>query len=229
MVSECSPLNKNQTKVWDAVITLLCVICMVILFLFSQNIMTVWPRLHAGEGRYEQFLLVSHTLLLLPLIIVLPLAAKKMQFGFELGTAWSWRFYGIFTAVMLPVILFVSARPDFRNYYPIYAPAAVAGWPLVYHLVLYSMYLFSWELFFRGYFTHSAWRLCGWAGIVLQAVVFAAMHLGKPVPEVLGSFIAGIAMAIIAVRAHSFLPGCITHIVISGFMDICVVWRNLHP
>ncbi len=213
----------------DITLTLLCVALMGLLFLYSQNRLPVWPRLPYGEGRYEQFLLFSHTILLIPLLIALPLCMRGREFGFQIGSQWSWKFYGIFTLCMLPVLWFASARPDFRGYYPIYAPASSGGWPLGYHLLLYSLYLFSWELFFRGVLTFASWRAFGYAGVILQAMVFAGMHWGKPMPELAGSLVAGIAMGLIAIRGKSFLPGFAAHALISGLMDIMVVWRNLHP
>lgn len=213
----------------DIALTILCCGLMGLLYLYSQNKLSVLPRLPYGAGRYEQFLLVSHTLLLIPLIIALPLSIRGREFGFGLGTAWSWKFYGVFVLCMVPVLWFASARPDFRSYYPIYTPATSGGWPLGYHLLVYSLYLFSWELLFRGVFTHASWRVMGYSGVLLQALVFAGLHWGKPMPEVFGSLIAGIAMGLIAIRGRSFLPGFAAHAVISALMDIFVVWRNLHP
>lgn len=223
-----SPANVQQR--WpDTIITLLCCALMLLLYLYSQNRLGIWPRLPYGEGRYEQFLLVSHTLLLIPLIFALPLSLSGREFGFQIGAAWSWKFYGLFVICMMPVLWFASARPDFRGYYPIYAPASSGGWPLGYHLLVYGLYLFSWELFFRGVLSFASWRVMGYAGVVLQALVFAGMHWGKPIPELVGSLVAGIAMGLIAIRSKSFLPGFAAHVAISGLMDIMVVWRNLHP
>jgi hypothetical protein len=78
----------------------------------------------------------------------------------------------------------------------------------------------------RQVLTSIGWRWLGWWGIALQSLAFAVSHIGKPLPEVAGSFVAGVVLGAIAVRTHSFVPGFVCHALVSATMDIFVLMRG---
>jgi membrane protease YdiL (CAAX protease family) len=191
---------------------------------------TVWSAGSIRPSRsWEEFLLVNIAALLLP--------AALISFGVlripaaDLGAAPSSDNGGrralVLYALMLPVMLIASRLPEFQQYYPMYAPAEWDGRALLYHELTYGAYLLCWEAFFRGYLTFGLKRGFGdaWA-VVLQAALFGLMHIGKPLPEVIGSFIAGVVLGVLALRSRSFLPCFLVHWACSATFDLLVIWAK---
>ena len=118
-------------------------------------------------------------------------------------------------AVFAPIILIAAASPDAQNYYlwtmsdnwwlgHQYGSKAFSGgtwsgslfyggrivWSrLAYHELVMGFYMFGWEFFFRGFLLNGFRRFLPLSGaILLQAAFFTALHIGKPIPEVISSF-----------------------------------------
>ena len=60
----------------------------------------------------------------------------------------------------------------------------------------------------------------------LLSIGFGIMHIGKPMPEVYGSFIAGLALGWLAVRARSFYPCFLLHWAISITFDLLTIYAR---
>lgn len=178
---------------------------------------------------YAEFVLVSDTLLLLPAVILIAFGVSPVRLGLAGASRRWWLIAGAMTLFMVALAWVVSHRPEFRSYYPMYAPARSGGCALVFHLLVYGVYLWLWEWVYRGVLTLPAWRLFGWYGVFGQAVLFGLMHAGKPLPEVFGSFVAGVVLGWLAVRSGSFVPGAIAHIMVSSSMDLFVVTATRLP
>lgn len=58
---------------------------------------------------------------------------------------------------------------------------------------------------------------------MIQALLFGIMHIGKPLQEVFGSFIAGIILGVLALRSRSFLPCFWLHWARSATFDLLVI------
>jgi membrane protease YdiL (CAAX protease family) len=96
-----------------------------------------------------------------------------------------------------------------------------------YHQLTYGFYFFFWEWFYRGFLTFGLARGLGSpAAIVLQSVGFGIMHIGKPMPEVYGSFAAGIALGWLATKGRSFYPCFLLHWAVSVTFDILAVYAR---
>ena len=61
--------------------------------------------------------------------------------------------------------------------------------------------------------------------ILMGALPFVISHIGKPFPEVLGSFIAGIFLSILSLETRSFWYGMLLHGLVAVFME--VISQNL--
>ncbi len=178
---------------------------------------------------HEEYLLVNCLFLLLPLVAILPLPGRVSLYATGIGDRGGWLVAGGCYLFMLPLLWWASARPDFQQTYPLYRMARYWLPALWYHELTYTFYLWCWELFFRGILTSICWRWLGWAGIVLQAMAFMLLHLGKPAPEVAGSLVAGLVLGVLAVRSGSFLPGFACHALVSASMDVFVLMRMRSP
>ena len=98
---------------------------------------------------------------------------------------------------------------------------------VVAHELGYVCYFFGWEFLFRGFLTLVLARYIGALAIVVQVVPFALLHVGKPQPEALGSIVAGIALAILALRTRSIWWGFLLHAAVALSMDAAALIARL--
>lgn len=217
-------------KRWDAGLLALCMGIIATLYAYNHQPYSLWTWLAPSAQRvyrsHEEYLLLNCLMLLLPLIALVSTGGNLRLYHAGAGNRWGWIVAVVCYLLMLPLLWWASARLDFQRTYPLYRPARVALSALLYHELTYTFYLWCWEMFFRGVLTSICWRWLGWAGIVLQSLAFALLHIGKPVPEVAGSFVAGMVLGWIAVRARSFVPGFACHALVSATMDILVLMRT---
>ena len=214
---------------WDAGLLALCLGVIGILYAYNHQPYSLASWLAPSAQRiyrsHEEYLLVNCLALLLPLAVLLSAGGNLCLYNVGKGNRWGWVVAGVCYLLMLPLLWWASARPDFQHTYPLYRPARVSLYALLYHELTYTFYLWCWELFFRGVLTGICWRWLGWWGIALQSLAFALLHIGKPLPEVAGSFVAGGVLGGIAVRARSFVPGFVCHALVSATMDVFVLIR----
>ncbi len=177
---------------------------------------------------WEEYLLVNTTaLLFVPWLSVAALGLDLSEFGARNPRQGASRIAALFFAGMAPLLLWASTRSEFQSYYPLVPQAAYDFRWLVYHEITYGFYLFCWEWFFRGYLTFGlARRFGGVSAVAAQAAVFGLLHIGKPAPEVVGSFVAGVALGWLALRGRSFLPCFWVHWAVSVAFDCLVIWQR---
>ena len=125
--------------------------------------------------------------------------------------------------------------PQLQEYYPIFKhfreaenlffsanPFDLDMGKMLFAEVIYAMYIFAWEFFFRGFLTLGLARSFGLWGIIIQAVPFVLLHLGKPVVEVVLSGVGGLALGLAAYYCRSFLPGFVLHVCLFVSIDVWV-------
>ena len=59
--------------------------------------------------------------------------------------------------------------------------------------------------------------------LLIQTIPFAVMHYTKPLPEAIGSIIAGVLLGILALETRSFLYGAAIHWLVAMTMDVVAV------
>jgi len=217
-------------KRWDAGLLVLCVCVLILLYAYNRQpyrfVTWLGSSVSFTYRSHEEYLLVNCLMLLLPWIVLVSAGGRLGSYHVGAGSRWGWAAAGMCYLLMVPLLWWASARPDFQHTYPLYPPARYTVPALLYHELTYTFYLWCWELFFRGVFTSICWRWLGWIGIALQSLAFALLHVGKPIPEVAGSFVAGMVLGGIAVRARSFVPGFVCHALVSATMDLLVLVRT---
>lgn len=135
--------------------------------------------------------------------------------------------------LFFPVVLLTATSPDFQTYYlqAMRQSGAIADLPLqlsvfglVRHQVILITYMFAWEWFFRGFLLMSVQRISGSVvAVLLQAVLFTVMHLGKPTIEVISSFFGAVILGIWALRARSMMPCFLVHALLTTLNDVAVL------
>ena len=217
-------------KRWDAGLLALCLGIITVLYAYNHQPFALMSWVDPSASRvyrsHEEYLLVNCLTLLLPMMVLVSAGGTLSLYNVGGGNRWGWAAAGVCYLFMLPLLWWASAQSDFQQTYPLYRPARSALSALLYHEMTYTFYLWCWEMFFRGVLTGIGWRWLGWWGIGLQSLAFALLHVGKPLPEVMGSFVAGMVLGGIAVRARSFVPGFVCHALVSATMDVFVLMRG---
>jgi membrane protease YdiL (CAAX protease family) len=144
-----------------------------------------------------------------PLSVLLLLGEQPMAYGLRIG---AWRI-GLVAAVLAalvvtPVIVIASGWTDVHAYY--HQDRLDIGRLLV----ASTLELSAAEFIYRGFLMMALIRWCGPIGVVLAAVPFAFMHLGKPELETLSTIFGGIGFGWLAWRTGSVLYGAALHVYI---------------
>lgn len=190
---------------------------------------------------YNEYIVVNTMALLwVPMLSILLLFREEpAKYGFSLGS-WGriWPFLVISFIGLFVLMLHASRLQEFQEYYPIFRrfaypmefrsifsgnPWQAAPWLTVYAAASYGLYMFCWEFFFRGYLLFGLQRSIGWWAVIVQALAFGLLHLGKPGLEVIASFGAGLILGIIALNAKSFVPCFVLHWAASLTFDVMIV------
>lgn len=151
-------------------------------------------------------------LTLVPLAASAALGFGPGDLGLRLG---EWRRSVRWAAIMLvaaaPVMLYASTLPEFRAYYPIWPPARESVPHLFLLWALLLVLMLNVEFFFRGFLLFHLEPVAGRLAVVLQALPYALVHLGKPSLEIPYSLFVGIVFGLVALRTRSILPSVLTH------------------
>ena len=175
---------------------------------------------------YYWFLITAFTLFLVPALVAKFGTKEKLSdYGIQLGNQkLGWRVTGIAWILMIPVvILAVIAYPPFVAKYPLCKVVASSWQTFLLYQLAYGVYMFSWEFFFRGFMLFGLERKFGNYSILIQTIPFAVMHYSKPLPEALGSIIAGVLLGVLALETRSFIYGAAIHWLVAMTMDVVAV------
>lgn len=160
---------------------------------------------------YDRFVLYF----ILPLLVIWLVFREPVgDYGFRWG---NWRAGLAWTAVsclIMALILYIVARtPAMQAYYEIRAPEQIGRL-----LWLNGVELFAWEFIWRGFMLFGLARILGpGPAILIQAIPFAFMHLGKPEIETLTTIFGGIGFGFVAWQSNSFIYPWLIHWFIASF------------
>jgi uncharacterized protein len=173
---------------------------------------------------WDDYLLTNiAALLLVPMMLILLVFRKEpSEFGFGVGDPRRGYFLaGVFFLLLLPLMIFAATRSEYQRYYPLDPRATYNLAGLCRFELVYGVYLFCWEFFFRGFLLFGLGRWLGFWSVFVQAAAFGIMHWGKP--EFLPSFFSGVILGILALRSRSFMPCFVLHWAISMTFDIFII------
>ena len=166
------------------------------------------------------------TLLLIPILVAkFGTREKLIDYGIQLGNQkLGWSVTGVAWLLMIPVvILAVIVYPPFVAKYPLCKAVTISWQAFLLYQLAYGVYMFSWEFFFRGFMLFGLERQFGNYSILIQTIPFAVLHYTKPLPEALGSIIAGVLLGILALETRSFIYGAAIHWLVAMTMDVVAV------
>ena len=147
----------------------------------------------------------------------------------------------LLTLLSLPAFVLASKNADMRATYPFYRPFNNVGEFLLYELT-YLPFFVAIEFIFRGYLLFGladigeqkarARGVAAAAGtafyfgryaLLIQMLSYTAWHLGKPLPELWGTLIWGLAAGVMAYTIRSIWPVVLSHWLLNVIFDAIVI------
>ena len=182
---------------------------LVLQFVINANTYLLWT----AKGFILMFII--------PALLILFTKTNPSKFGFNFNNIKQSIIYAIIIVIVsLPFLFYFSTEPSFKAYYPLwknqmdFIPAEL--------LLFFSM--IGIELFFRGFLLNIAIKYVNWKyAVILQAVLYMLVHIGKPFPEVFLSLFAGLAFGYAAFKTKSIMPSLISHYSIAVIFDILTI------
>lgn len=172
-----------------------------------------------GIKAYDRFIYYF----IIPMAVILLLFREKpAAFGLRIG---NWRTGLLFTVAgcvgMAFILWFLVRTQSMESYYKARAPEGT-----LYLLWITAVEYWAWEFMWRGFLLFGLASFLG-AGpaILLQAVPFAFMHLGKPEFEALTTIFGGAAFGYVAWKSRSFLYPFFIHWFMVSFTYLLVIGR----
>jgi uncharacterized protein len=168
--------------------------------------------------------------LIMPMVAVFLMPGERLRdYGWSLsGLVKHLPLYlGMYLAV-LPLVLWVSTRPEFQHTYPFYRLANRSTFDFWMWEVMYVAQFVSLEFFFRGFMLKPCTATMGVYAIFPMIVPYCMIHYHKPILEVLAAIFAGLILGTVALRTRSIWGGIIIHVGVAITMDLLAV-RHLPP
>lgn len=129
------------------------------------------------------------------------------------------------------LVFVVSLSPAFQEQYPFFtAPthsgvASALGLQLTWELA-YGLQFFALEYFFRGFLLRGLAAELGSMAVLLMVIPYCMIHFGKPLPECIGSIVAGLVLGTLAMDTRSIWGGVTVHVAVAWQMDMAALWQK---
>lgn len=149
----------------------------------------------------------------------------------ELGFRWGllskhWRIYAAAILGLAPLVYLASTSPSFQQQYPIFK-SSKSNWQ---HVLIwefsYGCQFVATEFLFRGLLIVPLARKIGALSVAVAVIPYCLIHIGKPLPEAMGSIAAGLFLGTMALRSRSLLAGIVIHLMVAWSMDLLALWKS---
>ena len=185
---------------------------------------------------FEYYLINDIALLVIPLIVITVCGLSTSDYGLRSCSRKHLVAAAVIGVLFFPVVLVTAKAPEFQAYYlqAMRASGVITDFPMeisafgfVRHQIILITYMFAWEWFFRGFLLMSVNRISGSVvAVLIQAVFFTIMHLGKPTIEVVSSFFGAVLLGMWALRSRSILPCFTVHALLTSLNDVAVLMHS---
>jgi len=175
---------------------------------------------------------VWHAAICLALMAALPMAYVRLRgrpFRNYLLAAGNLRlglkYSAILLAAAMPVMLYGSALPEFKGYYPLWRPASDNLVYFAYYEAYMLAVMVATEVFYRGFLLNTLLQDTRW-GNWIHALVYMLAHVGKPPVEVVYSLPVGWVFGRVDTKCGSILPSLAMHYLSSLIFDLLVMYHG---
>ncbi len=184
-------------------------------------------------------------LVLIPILLIKLVYKQDLRdYGLGLPSKDRWGLALLSAAVLLVLSLpafYVGAHdPGMRATYPLYRGAFGGMVPFLIYEAGYLCFFVVIEFIFRGYLLFGLFNLrdqeappgvvgvpgplvFGYYAIFISMLSYTAWHLGKPMPELWGTLVWGIAAGTVVLATRSILPIIAVHWLLNVFLDLLIV------
>ncbi len=193
-------------------------------------------RMWMGEGEAAEFKRLAYwTLVNLLFYLCIPLVLIKFifkenpaQFGFSPVEKGGNRIYLYLFLCMLPLVIGASFTSAFQHKYPYYQVAPNSQlWPWFWAWeLLYFFQFFGLEFFFRGFMVLGLKNKFELNSVLIMTLPYCMIHFSKPMPEAIGSIVAGLLLGYLSYKKRSVIPGAILHFSVALTMDMLALWQK---
>ena len=164
-------------------------------------------------------------------ILVIKLIIREPIGGFGIrvkGILQHAKIYAVMLAFIAPMVVLVSFSKPFQSKYPFYdLRLGEPWWPnFILWELLYAAQFAALEFFFRGFMVHGAKYRLGFASVWVMMVPYMMIHFGKPLPECVGSIIAGFVLGTLSLKSNSVWWGVAIHVAVAWGMDVLSLWQR---
>ncbi len=180
---------------------------------------------HLEFNRKAYFALTRILFYLVPAFLVGRFVLRRPMAYFGWRIVWGWRhlrIYFVLYGLMLPLVLLASTQQSFQDTYPFYTPNGSEGvWPwfVVWELLYFGQFI-ALELFFRGFGVHGLASRLGILAVPVMVVPYVTIHFSKPLPEAIGSIVAGSVLGVVSLRQGTAFWGGVLHWSVAITIDV---------
>jgi hypothetical protein len=134
--------------------------------------------------------------------------------------------YLLMLLLMAPLVVAASASSSFSTMYPRvqelsrYTTSVISWGEVLLYEVCYLVDFLSIEFFFRGFLVAVLSRILGTQALLPVAFFYFSIHLGKPMPEAIGSFFGALVLGSVALQTKSVWGGWVVHAGIALLMEL---------
>lgn len=150
---------------------------------------------------------------------------KPEFYGVNINKA-SIKSYLILASLLIPIVFIAASGEDFLRYYPSYKYQSVhiSGWTEWMKVLTfescYGFDFFAVELMFRGYMVVALSRFAGKEVILPMVSLYAVLHFGKPMLEIISSVFGGFALGVMSYKSRNIYGGLIVHLGVAWGMEL---------
>ncbi|MBX4198849.1 CPBP family intramembrane metalloprotease [Candidatus Parcubacteria bacterium] len=117
------------------------------------------------------------------------------------------------------IVVGLSKQPAFQEYY---AVKQGFGLFLLLTVLLGAIYYLAEGFIFTGFLFFGLWDRYKYHALWISNLIFALLHIGKPLTEVLWAFVIGLIFTFITYRTKSVLPGVVAHLTLAFVLNVLV-------
>lgn len=162
----------------------------------------------------------------LPLLFIhFILSNNSTLFGLKIEKK-SFFIYILMLLFMTPLVYWAALQPDFLNHYPKFIRTNIAEnhpmrlWLISIFEFFYTLDFVSTELIFRGFLVIFLSNYAKEHIVLPVAVVYCALHFGKPAAETISSLFGGYILGMFAFQTKNIWGGIFVHVGIALMMEV---------
>lgn len=164
-----------------------------------------------------------------PIAIILIFGIDPVkQFGMgAINPPYNHYLFLLISLLIIPFNLIIGRK---SSNYRLYPQMRINEWPastFLLNVLAWSVYLFGYELIFRGYLLFTCYEIVGyWPAILINVSLYALVHIPKGMKESLAAIPFGLVICIWTLATGNIWPAFITHLILAISNDVAAISGN---